>query len=490
MKLPKLLTIETLSRAYAAGSLSPLAVIEAVIERIEAWPDPAVWISRFDDDALRAAAEALMAKGPSPGQPLWGIPFAVKDNIDCAGLDTTAACPAFAYAPAADSTVVARLRAAGAIPVGKTNLDQFATGLNGTRSPYGAPRSVFHPDYVSGGSSSGSGVAVAAGLVAFSLGTDTAGSGRVPAAFNNIVGVKPTKGMLSTTGLVPACRSLDCITVFAATAGEGDLVRGIAAGLDPTDAYSRSAAPVLLPTAALRVGVPVGAEREFFEDGANAGLFQAAIDALEDLGCTIVEIDFAPFREAASLLYGGPWVAERLAAIEGFHQTNAADIDPTVRKIVEGAIGISAVEAFRGAYALEAFRQRTAAEWAKADILMLPTAPILPTVAAMQADPIGLNAKLGRYTNFVNLLDNCAIAVPAGLRNDGLPFGVTLVAPAFADAALAVWADRLHRITGAGIGLDTDANLARFAPPPGRMSSVFRWWWWAPISRACRSITN
>ncbi|MDD3444050.1 MAG: allophanate hydrolase [Zavarzinia sp.] len=466
MGLPRILTIDFLRRAYRSGTLSPLDVIEAVIGRIAACSDPAVWISRFDDETLRAMARVL-GETPSPDMPLWGIPFAVKDNIDVAGLATTAACPAFAYRPTADAAVVARLRAAGALPVGKTNLDQFATGLNGTRSPYGAPRSVFSADHVSGGSSSGSAVAVAAGLVPFSLGTDTAGSGRVPAAFNNLVGVKPTKGMLPTSGVVPACRSLDCVSIFGATAAEADLVRRIAAGPDADDAYSREGTDVALPETGLRVGVPVGVEREFFGDTANADLFEVAIRRTERLGCTIVDIDFAPFREAANLLYAGPWVAERMAAVERFHADHADDMDPHVRAIVEGALGLTAVDAFRGQYALEAFRRKTRATWAAVDVLLLPTTPLFPTVEAMRADPIGLNAKLGRYTNFVNLLDCAGIAVPAGFRADGLPFGVTLIGPAFSDTALALWGDRLHRAAAGGMGLDRDADLATMAVPPG-----------------------
>nr|BAD16655.1 allophanate hydrolase homologue [Oleomonas sagaranensis] len=468
MTLPKMLTIGTLAAAYEAGTLTPLDVIEGVIERLNAWPDPAVWISRFSDDDLRAAAKALVdAGGPSPDKPLWGIPFAVKDNIDCAGLDTTAACPAFAYTPTQDATVVARLRAAGAIPVGKTNLDQFATGLNGTRSPYGAPRSVFNADYISGGSSSGSAVSVGAGIVAFSLGTDTAGSGRVPASFNNLVGVKPSKGMFSNTGLVPACRSLDCISIFAATAGEADFVRRIAAALDPSDPFSRDLPDVVLPTEGLRVGVPVGAEREFFGDSANEAIYVGAIETMKALGCSIVEIDFAPFREAANLLYSGPWVAERLAAVEAFHAAHADAMDPNVRTIVEGAFGVTAVDAFRGIYALEGYRQKTASTWAMVDILLLPTTPLFPKVSEMLADPIGLNSKLGRYTNFVNLMDCAGIAVPAGFRPDGLPFGVTLIGPAFSDAALAVWGDRLHKASATGFGLDTTADLAAMPAPEG-----------------------
>jgi allophanate hydrolase len=407
---------------------------------------------------LRAAARAL-GTTPDPARPLWGIPCAIKDNIDVAGLPTTAACPAFAYEPAEDAEVVARLKAAGALVVGKTNLDQFATGLNGTRSPFGAPRSVFDPAYISGGSSSGSAVAVASGLVAFALGTDTAGSGRVPAAFNNLVGVKPTRGLVSSTGLVPACRSLDCITVFAATAGDVAAVLDVMRGHDPRDPYSRVPERRPLPLTGFRFGILTGAEREFFGDRDTAALYDAAVTRLSALGGTPVAIDYAPFRESADLLYGGPWIAERLAAVADFHAGHAADMDPTVEKIIAGATDHSAVDAFRGQYRLEALRQKTSAEWAKVDLLLLPTAPTTYTVEAMRADPIALNSNLGRYTNFVNLLDCAAIAVPAGFRPDGLPAGVTLIGPAFTDEALAVLGDRLHRALGAGPGVDRHGAL-------------------------------
>ncbi|WP_454915642.1 allophanate hydrolase [Xanthobacter sediminis] len=465
--LPDMLDISTLKAGYAAGAFTPLDVMEEVIRRLHAGTDPAVWISRFSDDDLRSAARALMAEGGRESRPLWGIPFAVKDNIDVAGLSTTAACPAFAYAPDKDAVAVARLRAAGALVIGKTNLDQFATGLNGTRSPYGAPRSVFDADYVSGGSSSGSAVAVASGQVAFALGTDTAGSGRVPAAFNNLVGVKPTKGLVPNTGLVPACRSLDCISVLGTTTGDADLVRRVMQGEDAGDAYSRTGAPRPLPPEGFRFGVLDGPERFFDGDGEAEALYDAAIARLTTLGGTPVAIDYVPFRECANLLYGGPWVAERLAAVEAFFAAHADDMDPTVRTIVAGATAFSAVDAFRGAYALESYRKATDAEWAKMDLLLLPTAPRMVTVADMRADPIGLNAMLGRYTNFVNLLDCCAVAVPAGFRADGLPVGVTLVAPAFCDDALAVLADRLHRVAKTGLGRDRAAAIpdaARLAP--------------------------
>ena len=456
--LPKVLTIAGVQALYQKGEATLADVVQAVLDRIEASSDKAVWISlRTRDDLMREAADQL-AQGPSPDKPLWGVPFAVKDNIDFAGLPVTAACPAFAYEPEADAFAVARLRAAGAILIGKTNLDQFATGLNGTRSPYGAPRCVFDSDYVSGGSSSGSAVAVGAGQVAFALGTDTAGSGRIPAAFNNLVGVKPTRGLVSNSGLTPACRSLDCITVLAGCVADADQVRRIMQGFDASDPYSRPMQARSLPDQGLRCGVLAGVEREFFGDEATAALYDAAIDRMAALGATIVEIDYAPFRECAALLYGGPWVAERLAAIEDFALCYAQEMDPTVREIVLGARGMSAVSAFRGAYALEAYRRRADMEWAKMDVLLLPTAPTIYKVADMLADPVRLNSNLGRYTNFVNLLDCSAIAVPAGFRPDGLPGGVTLVAPAFFDDALAELGQRLHEAGFFGMGHDREAH--------------------------------
>lgn len=451
------LTLAEYRAAYAAGTLTPRAAIEAVYRRIEAHGDPAIFIALRPMTDLLAEAGELEAKGASGA--LWGIPVAVKDNIDVAGIPTTAACPAFAYMPTADAVVVARLKAAGALVTGKTNLDQFATGLNGTRSPYGAPRSVFDADYVSGGSSSGSAVAVATGLASFTLGTDTAGSGRVPAAFNNLVGIKPTPGLLSTTGLVPACRSLDCITVFAATVGDGVAVRRIAEGFDAADPYSRSATPHRLPTSGLRFGILKPDEREFYGDAEIERLYDSAIARLEALGGIAVPFDYAPFREIATLLYDGPWVAERLAAIEDFFADHSAAMDPSVRAIVASARGYSAADAFKGRYAFEALRRRTDEILAELDVLLLPTAPTTYTVAAMEADPIRLNSHFGRYTNFANLLGHAAIAVPAGFRADGLPGGVMLVAPSFSDQALAPWADALHRALGGGMGIDRAAPL-------------------------------
>ncbi|MDK4706581.1 allophanate hydrolase [Rhizobium sp. CNPSo 4062] len=458
--LPTILDLTSLKEAYGAG-LSPLDLVEEIIVRCKASDDPAIFITPTSPEALRAAATELLATAPEPNSlPLWGIPFAVKDNIDVAGLPTTAACPAFAYHPEEDSAVIARLRAAGAIIIGKTNLDQFATGLNGTRSPHGAPRSVFDRAYVSGGSSSGSAVAVAAGLASFSLGTDTAGSGRVPAAFNNLVGIKPTPGLVPNVGVVPACRSVDVVTVFAATVGDGITIRRIMEGYDARDPFSLEATHASLPSVRPRVGVLEDAEREFYGNSQVESLYDAAIDRARSLGAEIVPFDYTPFRQAAELLYSGPWVAERLAAVKDFLATNAGDFDPTVRTIIEGAKGYDAVAAFEGKYRLEALRQKTKVEWEKVDFLMLPTSPTTYTVEEMQADPIGKNSHFGRYTNFANLLDCAAIAIPAGFDADGhLPAGVMLVGPAFTDDALAPFADAMHRAANSGMGKDRTAAL-------------------------------
>ena len=472
--LPLILDLTSLRTAYSDGTLTPLDVVDAVITRCEAARDPAIFISKLPAAQLRAAARALMDAHPAPNSlPLWGIPFAAKDNIDAVELPTTAACPAFAYQPEVDSTVVARLKAAGALLVGKTNLDLFATGLNGSRSPYGAPRCVFDADYVSGGSSSGSAVAVASGLVSFALGTDTAGSGRVPAMFNNLVGIKPTPGLVPNTGVVPACRSVDCVTVLAGCVADGVAVRKVMEGFDPADPYSRPAAPVGLPQTGLRIGVLDGAERELIGNAPVEALYDATIAKARQMGASIIPINYTPFREAASLLYDGPWVAERLAAIEGFFQSNADDMDPTVRAIIGGARGMTAADAFRGQYRLLELRRQTDAEWLKVDILMLPTAPTFCTVAAMLADPIRRNGQFGRYTNFVNLLGCAAIAVPVGFDAKGhLPSGVSLIGPGFSDDALAPFADALHRALGQGMGADRAAVLPATQPAAGPDTSI------------------
>lgn len=455
------LEIAALAAAYAEGSLTPEAVLDAVYARINERDERPVWIHlRTRAEAGRQLEAAQARKAAGADLPLFGIPFAVKDNIDVAGLPTTAGCPDFAYSPDRSATVVQRLVEAGAILIGKTNLDQFATGLVGTRSPYGIPSSVFDDRYVSGGSSSGSGVAVGAGLVSFALGTDTAGSGRVPAAFNNVVGLKPTKGLVSAGGVVPACRTQDVVSIFAGTAGDALAVLKVMGAYDPADPYSRKAPAAATEPAAWPLGFRFGVPRdglEFFGDEAAARLFAAAADRLEALGGTRVEIDFTPFREAAQLLYSGPWVAERLAAIRDFAAASPDSIHPVVRGIMLGAEAIGAVDAFADMYRLAELTRKADAEWAKMDVLLLPTTGTTYSIEDLLADPVRLNSNLGYYTNFVNLMDLSAIAVPAGFRpsggpKGGLPFGVTLVGPAFADGALAVLADRLHRAQALPIG--------------------------------------
>ena len=455
------LDLSSLAAAYASGA-SPLSIIREVYARIAARGDDHVWISlRAMEDVLAEAAALERRRSAGESLPLYGVPFAVKDNLDAAGLPTTAACPAFSYKPADDAEVVRRLRAAGALVIGKTNLDQFATGLVGVRSPYGAPSCVFDDDAISGGSSSGSGVAVAAGLVSFALGTDTAGSGRVPAAFNNIVGWKPTKGLLSTRGLVPACRSLDCVSVFALTCADAAAVAAVVSAFDAADPYSRETpgcTPGEFPRT-FRFGMPRAAQLEFFGDHEAARLYDESVGRLRALGGTPVEIDFAPFSETAALLYAGPWVAERLAAITPFADEHPEALHPVTAAIIGGARRFSAVDTFRAFYKLEELRRAASAAWKDIDVLLLPTTPTIYTHAELANEPVLLNTRLGTYTNFVNLLDLSALAVPSGFRGDGLPLGVTLMAPAFADAALLALGARLHAKLGGKLG-GTETLLA------------------------------
>jgi allophanate hydrolase len=449
----------------SAGRVSAVAVLQEVIARIAVYDlvQPQAWIARFDAHTLLEQASTIDARVAAGEElPLAGVPFAVKDNIDVAGIDTTAGCPSFGYRPKRSATVVERLTAAGAICIGKTNLDQFATGLNGTRSPYGAPVNAYNRAYVSGGSSSGSAVVVAAGLVAFALGTDTAGSGRVPAAFQHLIGFKPSRGRWSSTGLVPACRTLDCITVLASTVAEARLVDTVVAGYDATDPFS---APVPdRPRDARRIGVPRPNQRKWFGDLESERLYGAALDTLVANGATIVEIDMTPLDEAAQLLYGGPWVAERTAALEKVLAADPADLDPVVREVVAGGLDLRAVDLFNGIYRLAELRRAAEIMWESIDLLVLPTTGTTYRVVEMRAAPIALNSNLGAYTNFVNLLDMAAIAVPAGARDNGTGFGITLIGPAGTDRALLAAGDAY---------LDA-AALA--APPPldleGRMQTV------------------
>jgi allophanate hydrolase len=477
IKPPRSLSLGALQQAYRDGAMSPLDMVDQVLASIGDDPHKA-WIHRVDAASLRAQAQALMARGPN-GQPLWGIPFAIKDNIDLAGVPTTAGCPDYAYTPAVSATVVQRLLDAGAIAIGKTNLDQFATGLNGTRSPYGACRNAFNPDYVSGGSSAGSAVSVALGQVSFSLGTDTAGSGRVPAGFNHLVGLKPSLGLLSTQGVVPACRSLDVVSIFALTADDAQQVFAVAHGYDAQDPFSRPAQPHGFDFGRAerwRVGVPRADQLQFLGDQGYAQCYVEAQAHARALGAELVEIDFAPFQETARLLYEGPWVAERYQAIRAFIDAQPESVFPVTRQITLGGATPLAADAFAAQYRLRALAQRCAGVWANVDCLLLPTAPTIHSIATLLAEPIARNSDFGYYTNFVNLLDYSAIAVPAGFRTDGLPFGVTFVAPAHQDQALLHLAQRWqHALRGQAATLGATGHTAvpfdaaNAAVPSGQM---------------------
>jgi allophanate hydrolase len=463
------LDLAALAGRYASGSLTPSALVENVLARIAQRGDDKVWIQILSRAELLTIAWKLEAAGPA-GKPLYGVPFAIKDNIDLAGHPTTAACPAFTYLPEKTATVVQRLIDAGAIPIGKTNLDQFATGLNGTRSPYGAPASVFNRDYVSGGSSSGSAVAVAAGLVSFALGTDTAGSGRVPAQFNNLIGLKPTRGLLSASGVVPACRSLDCVSILALSSDDARDVLAVAKGFDPADPFSRKDAPTPLPNQVkgTRFGIPRAGDLQFFGNDEGERLFKAMVERIAGRGGEIVEIDLGPFLETARLLYEGPWVAERYVAIRDFIEKQPDALHPVTRQIMQGGAKPLAIDAFAAYYRLKELRRRTAGAWERMDVLVTPTAGRHYTIAELLDDPIRLNSNLGYYTNFMNLLDLAAIAIPAGFQSDRLPFGVTLVAPAFTDAGLLAIGDELHRAQGLKLGgLDHVLPAKRAAKPTG-----------------------
>ncbi|MFU8838414.1 MAG: allophanate hydrolase [Thiohalomonadaceae bacterium] len=399
--------------------------------------DPA-WIHRITDQELEA--ELLRIQALSSDLPLYGVPFAIKDNIDARGWPTTAACPDYAYTAQQDAFVVECLRAAGAILLGKTNLDQFATGLVGTRSPYGEVPNSFDPDYISGGSSSGSAVAVARGQVAFSLGTDTAGSGRVPAGFNNIIGFKPTRGALSTRGVVPACASLDCVSIFAANLEDVEAVLGAAMLPDKQDCWSRSAPKKLHTQAPQRLAVPVDAQ--WYGDTDQALAWQAALQEAVAAGFELVPIDFSPFFELAALLYEGPWVAERWVAVGEFIAAQPESVNPVVLGIISQGQGFTAVDQFRAEYRREALLKTIATIFEDVDALLVPTTPSFPSRAAVAAEPLKRNSELGRYTNFVNLADLCAISLPAGFRKDGLPFGITLISQTWQHRALFEFATR------------------------------------------------
>jgi len=445
-------TIAAIHDAYCRGA-NPADVVGEVFRRIEAAADPGIFIHLIIENAVLADAGKLGPFDPA-AKPLWGIPFVIKDNIDAASHPTTAACPDFSYVAKKDAHVVKLLRDAGALLIGKTNLDQFATGLVGVRSPYPIPKNAIDPDIVPGGSSSGSAVAVARGLVTFSLGTDTAGSGRIPAGLNNIVGLKPSLGALSATGVVPACRTLDTVSVFALTVEDAFAAFRAASGFDPADAFSkpgRKTAMTAVPPS-FKVGVPSRGTREFFGDAVQAQSYVQALDAIEKIGGEIIELDFTPFYNVANMLYEGAWVAERYAAIEKIITEKPEALFPVTRQIIGGAKNLSAADAFKGMYRLADLKRITEPLIASVDLICVPTMPTFYTLSDLDADPIGPNSRLGTYTNFVNLLDLCGIAVPTGKRRDGRPGSVTLLARSGEDAKVASLASALHRKSAETIG--------------------------------------
>jgi allophanate hydrolase len=459
------LDIATLRRAYRDGTTAPDEVVAGAHAAVCEETDHGIWTHvRPVADLVAEAKRLREAHAGKPLPPLYGLPFAVKDNVDVAGLPTTAACPEFGYVPERSSPVVDRLIAGGAICLGKTNLDQFATGLVGVRSPYGVPPNAFDPRFVTGGSSSGSAAALARGQVSFAIATDTAGSGRVPAAFNSLVGLKPSRGLFSLRGVVPACRSLDCLTLLTFTAGEAAEIAAACTGFDAEDPYSRrdadrfSWAPRRIGRP--RLGVPRDADLEPC-DAATRERFDAARAVLEGLGAEIVPVDMAPFFEAGALLYDGPWIAERLSGLEAFVRDQTVAILPVIRAILKGGADRRGVDVFRSQHRLAALRRTVDAGWAKIDALAVPTAPLLPRIDEVEADPIGLNARLGKYTTFANLLDLAGVAVPGGVRSDGLPWGISLLGPWGSDPVLLDLAAAFEARVGAPLGA-----TGWPAPPP------------------------
>jgi allophanate hydrolase len=484
MNPPDPLTLPDWRRAYRGGA-SPTQLLLPLLQRLRSDSPPEAWITLTSPEALASVIAALEQRAASftdrtaalNALPLFGVPFAVKDNIDVAGLLTTAACPAFAHRALADARTVARLIAAGAVCIGKTNLDQFATGLVGARSPYGRPSSTFSAEHISGGSSSGSAVVVSRGDVPFALGTDTAGSGRVPAGFNNIVGLKPTPGRVSTAGVLPACRTLDCVSILALTVADAAEVLAVIEGVDGADAYSDFRLGAALPKTVLRIGVPA---LPVFGDAAYTPCFEQALAQARSLGHTVVPIDFAPLFSVASLLYSGPWVAERHAVLQTLLDADPGAFDPTVRRVIESATQFSATDTFRAQYTLRDAQRSTQALWHDLDLLMVPTAPTHPTHRDIDADPLGANSLLGTYTNFVNLLGWCALALPAGFTAGGLPFGVTFIAPGAADAALA----RFGQQWEASVQLPRGATGQPFVPADRNVGPSAAW----PASQATLPI--
>ncbi|MET0791152.1 MAG: allophanate hydrolase [Polyangiaceae bacterium] len=465
------LDFHSLRARYASQTLTPSALVELLADAWEASVAKHVWIRlQSKDELLAAAAKLEQRKAAGESLPLYGLPFAVKDNIDVAGVPTTAACPGFAHVADKDAFVVGRLIAAGALMVGKTNLDQLATGLVGVRSPYGVAVNPFDSERIPGGSSSGSAVAVSSGLVSFSLGTDTAGSGRIPASFNNLVGLKPTRGLLSTSGVVPACRSLDCVSVFALTVHDATEVADIAKGADPTDAYSRADAGSVRFTPGdapkgFRFGIPSAPFLDELDFGGTRADFERAVERLKRMGGEPVVIDFEPFHSTGQMLYEGAFVAERAASVASILSKNPSGVLPVITKVLSKAEGFTATDAFTGMQTLAEHARRTRLAWPSMDLFIVPTTPFFPKVSEVEADPIGLNSRLGALMNFANLLDLSALAVPSDLRGDGLPFGITLFGKRDTDAYLAAIGAAFQRDVAGKLGA-TNAALPPAPPLP------------------------
>ncbi|MGJ8679359.1 allophanate hydrolase [Paraglaciecola sp.] len=445
MSSPLNLTISAIHQSYQNGDYTPDTLIAELLTKAKQYPES--WIHLLSTEEVAPYVSALSNKSKEDC-PLWGIPFAIKDNIDLAGIATTAACPEFSYVPESSAFVVKQLIEAGAIPLGKTNLDQFATGLVGTRSPYGAAPNSFNPDFISGGSSSGSSIVTASGVVSFALGTDTAGSGRVPACFNNLIGLKPSKGLLSTSGVVPACRSLDCVSIFSLTSEDAQSVFEVAAKFDETDGFARqnpltNKGRVDFP-AQFTFAVPQPEQLAFFESQPYEQAYFDAIKQLEAIGGTKVELDFSPLLDAAKLLYEGPWVAERYVATQEIISSKPEAMMDVTRTIISAGDKPKATDAFAALYKLQDLKQQADKLMASVDVFMSPTAGRHFTLAEIAEEPILRNSQLGYYTNFMNLLDFAAIAVPTAFTHENMPFGVTLFSPAMTDQKLLTIASRLR----------------------------------------------
>ena len=456
------ISITKLRNQYRKNGLTPSLLVNTLWSKMES-EDPAIWIHRIPEKSLHERAAELESESIEK-LPLYGIPFAVKDNMDVAECPTSAGCPDFTYLAKTHARVVELLLAAGAILIGKTNMDQFATGLVGTRSPYGVPGNSFDPDFIPGGSSSGSAVAVAKGLVSFSLGTDTAGSGRVPASFNNLLGYKPTRGLLSNRGIVPACRSLDCVSVFGLQIRDIEEVLFVLKEWDPQDSFSRKRKPLTswsFPERP-RVALLEDGQLDFFGDSMARKAYEKSVNVLAESGLCLDAEDLSPFLKAAELLYSGPWVAERHIATSPLITESPQSFLPETLKIISEGNKPSARDAFLADYKLARLRREADKIWEKFDFIALPTTGTIYTQDAISNEPIELNSKLGRYTNFMNLLDLCGCAVPTALREDGLPAGITLFAPAFRDEQVLTWSGNIHRTAKTGAGLELDFEPESF----------------------------